>query len=133
MDIKLEMGNEVELTAKGLHAILAGKVHLIQMPMGPINATGQLNVTKGEYKAYGQDLSIEQGELIFTGGRIDNPGINVRATKKIDTSTSNVAGTNQLLDFNNNNLQNANVRGNISVGVEVSGRLSQPKIQLFST
>ncbi|MDP3269962.1 MAG: translocation/assembly module TamB domain-containing protein [Legionella sp.] len=132
MDIKLEMGNEVELTAKGLHAILAGKVHLIQMPMGPINATGQLNVTKGEYKAYGQDLSIEQGELIFTGGRIDNPGINVRATKKIDTSTSNVAGTNQLLDFNNNNLQNANVRGNISVGVEVSGRLSQPKIQLFS-
>lgn len=132
MDLKIEMGEHVELTFKGLHADLAGTVHLNQLPQGPVNANGELNVIKGEYKAYGQDLAIEQGELIFTGGRIDNPGINLRAAKKIDTSSSSVTSSNQLLDFNNNNLQNANLRGNISVGVEVSGRINDPKIQLFS-
>jgi translocation and assembly module TamB len=132
MDLGIEMGEHVELTFKGLHANLAGTVHLKQLPQGPVNANGELNVVKGEYKAYGQDLAIEQGELIFTGGRIDNPGINLRAAKKIDTSSSSVTNSNQLFDFNNNNLQNANLRGSISVGVEVTGRLSDPKIQLFS-
>ncbi len=132
MNLRVEMGNEVELTFKGLHATLAGMVNLNKLPKGPLNATGELTVKKGEYKAYGQDLAIEQGQLIFTGGRLDNPGINLRAAKKIDTTTASTSGTNQTFDFNNSNLQNANVRGNISVGVEVTGRLTDPKIILFS-
>ena len=132
MDLRVEMGNEVELTVKGLHATLGGMVHFKQVPQGSINAVGELSVSKGEYKAYGQDLTIQQGELIFTGGGVTNPGINLRAAKKIDTTTTSTAGSNQAFDFNNTNLQSANVRGNISVGVEVSGRLAQPKIVLFS-
>ncbi len=132
MNLHVEMGNDVELNYKGLHATLAGTVNLSQLPQGPVNATGELTVKKGQYKAYGQDLTIEQGQLIFTGGRLDNPGINVRASKKIDTTTATTPGANQPFDFNNDNLQNANVRGNISVGVEVSGRLAEPKISLFS-
>ncbi|WP_231865828.1 translocation/assembly module TamB domain-containing protein [Legionella fallonii] len=132
MNLHVEMGNDVELTYKGLHATLIGSVNLTQLPQGPVNATGELTVKKGQYKAYGQDLTIEQGQLIFTGGRLDNPGINVRASKKIDTTTATTPGSNQPFDFNNDNLQNANVRGNISVGVEVSGRLTEPKISLFS-
>lgn len=132
MNLRVEMGNDVKLTYKGLHATLIGAVNLTQLPQGPMNATGELTVKKGKYKAYGQDLTIEQGQLIFTGGRIDNPGINVRASKKIDTTTATTPGANQPFDFNNDNLQNANVRGNISVGVEVTGRLVEPKISLFS-
>jgi translocation and assembly module TamB len=132
MDIQVVMGENVEINAKGLHAILTGAVNLKQLPKGPVNANGELNVQKGEYKAYGQDLAIAQGELIFTGGRLDNPGISLRAEKKIDTSTGTLTSSNQLFDFNSNNLQNANIRGNIIVGVEVSGRLTDPKIQLFS-
>lgn len=132
MDIQVEMGENVEINAQGLHATLGGAVNLKQLPQGPVNANGELNVKKGEYKAYGQDLAIEQGELIFTGGRLDNPGISLRAEKKIDTTTGTLTSSNQLFDFNNNNLQNANIRGNIIVGVEVSGRLTDPKIQLFS-
>lgn len=133
IDLKVEMGEHVELSAKGLHATLEGIVNIKQSAQSPMNATGELNVTEGEYKAYGQNLSIEQGELFFTGGAIDNPGINLRAAKKINASSSSVTGTNQLLDFNSSNLQSANLRGNIKVGVEVSGRLSEPKIKLFST
>lgn len=132
MDVRIEMGDAVELDAKGLHATLVGSVHIKQKPQSAMNATGELNVKEGQYKAYGQNLSIEQGELFFTGGAIDNPGINLRASKKINASSS-TSGTNQLLDFNNTNLQNANLRGNITVGVEVTGRLIEPEIQLFST
>lgn len=133
MDVQVEMGEQVELTAKGLHATLSGTVNVKQSPQSAMSATGELNVVQGEYKAYGQNLSIEQGELFFTGGAIDNPGINLRASKNINTTSTGATGNNQLLDFNNNNAQNANLRGNITVGVEVTGRLTEPEIQLFST
>lgn len=132
MDIHVEMGHDVELAFKGLHALLEGSVHIKQLPQGPINANGELTVKKGEYKAYGQDLTIEQGQLLFTGGRINNPGVNLRASKSIDNTTSNFTGSNQLFDFKNNNVQNLNIGSHIKVGVEVTGRLTSPKIQLFS-
>lgn len=130
MSIQVEMGEEVELTYKGLHASLAGLVTINQLPQGPLTANGELTVKKGEYKAYGQDLSIEQGQLIFTGGRLDNPGINLKASKKISNSFGNLSGSSQLFDFNNYNT--ANIGSNVNVGVEVTGRLQSPKIQLFS-
>lgn len=134
VDINLKMGDAVEVAFKGLHALLAGTVNLKQQPQGPLTATGELSVKKGEYKAYGQNLTIQHGELLFTGGPINNPGINLKAEKSIDIDTANTtpSSTTQLIDFNNNNLQSANLRGNITVGVEVTGRLDAPKIQLFS-
>lgn len=130
MSVRVEMGEEVELTFKGLHAYLAGIVTINQLSQGPITANGELTVKKGEYKAYGQDLSIEQGQLIFTGGRIDNPGINLKASKNISNSFGSVSGSSELFNFNNYN--NLNVGNNFNVGVEVTGRLQSPKIQLFS-
>ncbi|WP_241480403.1 translocation/assembly module TamB domain-containing protein [Legionella norrlandica] len=131
MSVRVEMGEEVELTFKGLHANLAGTVTVNQLPRGAITANGELTVKKGEYKAYGQDLAIEQGQLIFTGGRLDNPGINIKASKNVSNAFGNLSGSSQLFDFNN--YSNLNIGSNIKVGVEVTGRLQSPKIQLFST
>jgi len=49
---------------------------------------------EGKYKAYGQDLTIEKGRLIFVG-LIDDPGIDIRAFRKIKDVTAgvNVQGT----------------------------------------
>ena len=132
MDVQVQLGKQIELNAKGLHASLAGTVNIKQSPQGPINATGELNVIKGEYKAYAQNLSIEQGELFYTGGSLENPGINLRASKKINTSSTTVDGSNPIVDFNSSNIQNPNLPGTITVGVEVTGRLIEPEILLFS-
>ncbi len=132
MDVQVVMGDDVELTAQGLHAKLQGNGTVKQIANGPINAVGALRVEHGEYKAYGQNLTVEQGELIFTGGQITNPGINLRAFKKIDTATNAATENNQLFNFNNDTIQTATIAGNISVGVEVSGHLTEPKIQLYS-
>jgi translocation and assembly module TamB len=45
----------------------------------------------GRYKAYGQDLEIERGELIFSGA-LDNPQLDVRAIRR----TSDVVAGIQL-------------------------------------
>ncbi|MCW8385249.1 translocation/assembly module TamB domain-containing protein [Fluoribacter dumoffii] len=131
MDIDLEMGKEVAVDVKGLKGHLDGSLHLKQSGESSINAYGELSVKDGMYKAYGQDLAIQQGELIFTGP-VSNPGINLRAAKKISTTPNTMASTSQLLDFNSTNLQNINYGETMILGVEVTGRLVRPKIQLFS-
>lgn len=125
MDVRLEMGKEVELHSKGLNSNLSGVVHIKQVPQGSMNASGKLLLQQGYYKAYGQNLGIEQGLLFFTGGRIDNPGISLKATKHI-----NIAGSTPVSE--NNKLSSAALSGKMKVGIEVSGQLSQPKITLFS-
>lgn len=131
MDIKVQLGEAVELNAKGLHGLLNGAVLLKQEAHGPITATGELTVSKGQYKAYGQDLNIEQGQLIYSGGQLDNPEINLKAAKTIERKATTGFGSNELFDFNKSN-QAMNLGGKIKVGVEVSGRLTDPKILLFS-
>jgi translocation and assembly module TamB len=131
MDINIAMGDKVELNVKGLKGHVAGQLNIKQQPQGAINAYGELSVVDGTYKAYGQDLAITQGQLIFTGGPINNPGISLRAAKKIN-NTANYTNASQLFDFNSSNLQSVNLGDTITLGVQVTGRLTRPKVQLFS-
>lgn len=131
LDINIEMGENVEVNVKGLKGHLEGTLNLKQQPQGAMNAYGELSVKDGTYKAYGQDLAIKQGQLIFTGGPINNPGISLRAAKKIN-NTSTYTNATQLFDFNSGNLQSVDLGDSITLGVEVTGRLSKPQVQLYS-
>lgn len=131
-ELRLEMGNEVGLDVKGLKGRLTGAINLHQLPQGPLNATGELTVVDGKYKAYGQDLTIEQGQLLFSGGLFDNPGIRIRASRQFNNASNSFAGSNQLFDFNSANIQTLNFGNNTTVGIEVGGNLKSPKIILFS-
>jgi translocation and assembly module TamB len=53
---------------------------------------GELVVKDGIYKAYGQDLTLERGRVIFAGGPLNNPGLDLRAYRKADDGV--VAGLN---------------------------------------
>ena len=131
-DIQLKMGDQVALDVKGLKGFLDGVIHLRQLPQGPLKANGELDVREGQYKAYGQDLAIEEGQLIFTGGLINNPGIHVRAIRRFNNTAASLSGSNELLDFNVTNSQALDVGNSTTVGIEVSGRIKSPKIDLFS-
>lgn len=131
-NVSIEMGDKVLLDVKGLHGSLIGGIQIQQAPVGPLNASGELKVENGQYKAYGQDLEIDQGELIFTGGLITNPGIHVKAVRNITNTTNNLANTDSLFNFNAANLQTMDFGENTTVGIEVTGRLKSPKVRLFS-
>ncbi len=95
--IRLELGEAVRFDGFGLKARLTGAVTITDRPGELVTATGELRVVEGRYKAYGQDLRIERGRLIFVGGPIDNPGLDIRAVRRIDDVTAGLHITGDAL------------------------------------
>ncbi len=131
-DIRVEMGPEVAINVKGLKGFLVGALQLKKVPTTPFTANGELTIREGKYEAYGQDLKIYEGQLIFAGVLETNPGIRVRAIREFNNTAATFSGSNQLFDFNNTNIQTLDFGNKTTVGIEVSGRLNAPKIDLFS-
>ena len=129
-DIQIKMGENVALDVKGLRGFLDGAVRIQQSPQSTLNASGQLTIREGKYQAYGQDLIVDQGELTFAGGLIDNPAIHLRAIRKF--SKSDLANANQSLDFSAANIDTIDVGSKTTVGIEMTGHLNAHKIKLFS-
>ena len=131
-DVEIKMGQNVNLDVKGLHGFLDGALRVKQLPNSTLNTVGSLTIRDGTYRAYGQDLIIEQGQLLFTNGFIDNPNLQIRAIRKFNNTPSNAAGSNSILNFNSGSLDTIDVSAKTIVGIEVSGRLNAHKITLFS-
>lgn len=103
-DIKLSLGDAVNLTGMGFSTGLTGALDLRLRPQRPLAAFGEIDLKNGKYKAYGQDLSISQGRLLFVGP-LDDPGLAVTAQRTIDSTT---------------------------VGLNLGGTLYHPKTTVFS-
>lgn len=106
-DIGLRLGDAVRFEGFGLKTRLAGNLQLRETPGVPTSGRGEINLIEGRYKAYGQDLNLETGRLLFTGGAVTSPAVELRATRQ--------------------------PRPDISVGVLVRGTLEKPQLSLFST
>lgn len=93
------LGDNVKLAGFGFDGSVAGRLVVNERPGRATTGTGTLNVG-GTYKAYGQDLNIETGRVLFAGTAIDNPGIDIRAVRKIEaddvTAGLLVRGTAQI-------------------------------------
>jgi translocation and assembly module TamB len=75
--------NEVRLIGYGLNATVDGWLDIHERPGEPTTGNGEIHLT-GIYKAYGQDLTIEQGRLLFAGQPIDDPQVNLIGTRTVD-------------------------------------------------
>lgn len=131
MDVIIKMGSDVAINVQGLKGFLDGSIQVKQVPNSEMTALGELTIREGTYKAYDQDLTIESGKLMFSGGAFNNPNISLRAVRKFN-NTSSFTGSNQLFDFNDTNLQAMDFNNRLTVGVEVRGHLNSPKLTLFS-
>ncbi|HKH21246.1 MAG TPA: translocation/assembly module TamB domain-containing protein, partial [Gammaproteobacteria bacterium] len=98
----------VYVDAFGLTAGLQGQLLVVDKPGAPTQGSGELQIIDGTYQAYGQNLTIEKGSILFPGRPITAPGLEVTAVR--------------------GDLEHRNVR----VGVNVWGSLKQPKFELFS-
>ena len=105
-EVMLRIGNNVRFDGFGLDARLGGNLQLIQKPEQPPLLNGDLRIVEGRYRAYGQNLAIDQGLLIFQE-RIDNPGLNIRAVRRIPSAQ-------------------------IVAGVAITGTLQNPEARLTS-
>ena len=131
-NVMLDLGDKVSIHVKGIQGLIDGQLHFKQLPAQPPTADGRLKLRDGRYEAYGQKLKIEQGELIFLGQQIDNPNIRVRAIRRFKEANAEFSGSNELLDFDDTNLDVQNLGNNTVVGITVAGRVDSPRVKLFS-
>ncbi|HEX7914861.1 translocation/assembly module TamB domain-containing protein [Rudaea sp.] len=103
----LRQGTEVHLIGFGLNANLGGQLTVAQQPGQTPIGRGQIQLN-GTFKAYGQDLTIEQGRLLFAGTPVENPGLDIRATRAFPDQS-------------------------ITVGLQVRGTAIAPRLTVFST
>lgn len=103
-DITVVIGEEVELAGFGLLAQVDGQLALRERPGEPTTGSGEVEVT-GRYKAYGQDLTIQEGRLLFANSPLDNPNLNLTATREV---------------------------GEVTVGLKASGSAKNPVLTVFS-
>jgi translocation and assembly module TamB len=82
--IRVALGEKVELVGFGLDAKVGGELVVREIPGSPTTGSGEVRVT-GTYKAYGQDLTIRQGQLLFAGTPLENPNLSIIAVREVDT------------------------------------------------
>jgi len=103
--VLVRLGDAVKLRGFGLDGALAGQLRISEAPGQAPLGRGEIKVS-GTYRAYGQDLTIQQGRLLFAGTPLANPGLDITAVR---------------------------VLPDVTPGLRVSGTAQQPVLQVFST
>ncbi len=96
--VTLDLGQDFQVRGAGLVTLLEGSVELrnVQNSLQP-RLSGTIRAAQGTYKAYGQQLDIEEGVLRFSGP-YDNPSLDILAIRPNLTQRVGVqiSGTAQL-------------------------------------
>ncbi|WP_086872963.1 autotransporter assembly complex protein TamB [Kosakonia pseudosacchari] len=106
-NLTVHVGNNVRLNAFGLKARLTGDLKVAQDKQG-LGLNGQINIPEGRFHAYGQDLLVRKGELLFSGPP-DQPMLNIEAIRNPESTENDVIA-----------------------GVRVTGTADEPKAEIFS-
>ncbi|UVK79087.1 MAG: translocation and assembly module subunit TamB [Sodalis sp. Ffu] len=106
-NLLVHVGDDVHISAFGLQAKLKGDLKIVQDKQG-LGLNGQIDIPSGRFHAYGQDLVVSKGQLLFSGP-VDRPYLNVEAIR-------NPAATED----------------DVTAGVRVTGMADKPKLEVFS-
>jgi len=89
IDVRAELGESVHIEGFGLSTDLEGSLQVQSASGSVVRGNGRLALVGGRYEAYGQDLTIETGELVFNGP-LDRPDLNIRATRRVDNVVAGI-------------------------------------------
>lgn len=64
--VTLTLGSDMQISAYGLESGLGGSLE-IRQSSGALQLFGDVNLVDGRFQAFGQDLIIRRGELLFSG------------------------------------------------------------------
>ena len=82
-NITVALGDQVNLTGFGLEAKVGGQLDVRERPGTDTVGSGEVRV-EGRYKAYGQDLTIQEGRLLYASTPLDNPRLQIEATRTVE-------------------------------------------------
>lgn len=84
LDLDLRVGKDVALTGFGLDGKLGGSLHVTRAVGRDPLGTGTITAT-GRYERYGKPLEIRHARLIYTRSPLDNPALDIRAQRTVDS------------------------------------------------
>ncbi len=107
-EVTLVLGEKVSFEGFGLKSKITGSVTAIDRPgSGGTRGRGELRLVDAAYKAYGQEIQVETGRILFNGGPIGEPTIDLVARRS--------------------------PREDVTVSLHVRGTLDQPTFDLTSS
>ncbi len=104
LDLALAMGDDVHLDGFGLQGRLTGELRVVSRAGREMTGHGLLEVA-GRYEAYGQELAITRGRMVWSNTPVSDPVLDIRAERRV---------------------------GEITAGIDVSGRASAPRAQVWT-
>lgn len=110
-DVQVHMGQHTHVVGYGLDGRLMGSLRILQAPGKAPVGQGQIRID-GTFKAYGQDLRIEEGRLLFASSPLGDPGLDIRAVRQLNP--------------------NATISNGQVVGLQITGTAQRPKVNVFS-
>lgn len=105
--LRIRLGERVRVEAFGLKTKVAGEVDVMQTKRG-LGLNGRLDLRNGRFRAYGQDLSVQKGNIIFAGP-VDRPMLDIEAVRNPEKTEDDV-----------------------TAGILVTGTADAPKVEVFS-
>ncbi|WP_339934457.1 translocation/assembly module TamB domain-containing protein [Vreelandella glaciei] len=105
--VTLTLGSDMQLSAYGLESGLGGSLEIRQSG-GALQLFGDVNLVNGRFQAFGQDLVIRRGELLFSGPP-GLPTLDFEAIRHPDVTEDDV-----------------------TAGLRVTGSAEAPNVQIFS-
>jgi translocation and assembly module TamB len=112
LNLDVRLGENVRVKGYGLAGRLGGQLKLTTHPDYSLAGRGELDLIDGTFTIYSRTLKIVRGRMLFTGGPIDNPGLDVRA--QISVSDEEAKGKGY------------------TVGMDISGLVQDLQYHLFS-
>lgn len=107
--IRVILGERVLIKVSGVDARLGGRATLTMTSLSNITAQGEIKVEQGTYAAYGVKLNITRGSLLFAGGPVDRPTLDLLAIRTVGSGEDDV-----------------------KAGIQVSGTPRRPLVKLYS-
>ncbi|HEY8606121.1 MAG TPA: translocation/assembly module TamB domain-containing protein [Noviherbaspirillum sp.] len=104
IDVAVDLGRNFRFEGSGAELRLAGTVNIRSAPGETPQAFGTVRVAEGTYEAFGTELAIERGVINFQGP-LANPNLNILAMRR---------------------------EQEVDAGVQVTGTVQQPRVQLVS-
>lgn len=109
VSVELDLGPQFDVRGRGLQTRLKGQLSLRSTPALPEpRVFGEVRTVSGSYRAYGQQLTIENGILAFNGP-YDDPALDILAIRPMGSNVTQ------------------------RVGVQINGSAQSPRVRLVAT
>ncbi|HBR96705.1 MAG TPA: hypothetical protein DD979_04925, partial [Gammaproteobacteria bacterium] len=107
LNLNIVLGDDIRVEAGDFRGALQGSLLVEQTPEIAPRGTGTIEVLNGDYVVYGQQLNMQRGRILFGGGPIDNPQLDMDVARIVDAYQ-------------------------VTAGAKIRGSAQAPLLQLYS-